>query len=456
MKTALAGILVLAAAVRLIWFSGLQVGDDIVYSRIAVERLDGKWTVNNVQETRHAFLLPIVACYAIFGPGELPLVLYNLLCSLGTVALVFFLVRRGFGPWGGIWAAAMAAVHPNLVFHATECHTDTPLAFWTLASLMMLFRSESSARPMRDMAISGLLLGWAYLHKESAVFVLPFFLGRWLCGARSWRVYVPAAAALVALIAAEAVLNGAWTGDPLRRVTMIRTWHVGPYMVEAHPDARAVLARVFLELPRKLFFGYGAVNLFALAAAAALWFRKDAPMRRFAGWFLAIYASTCAWPSSLVPYLPAFNLYAWTLPPLVVPLLCILGGALGRLRPSLAAGAAVFVAATSMYGVIDLHASTRRLTAGPREAYAWIARHAPATVVSDDGSIQVFDFLEGHKPQRRYVPFQALHEATEGVAIVDRFWTEPDRWWSRPSAAVDPGWEKLLETPRITIYRFSR
>jgi hypothetical protein len=45
-------------------FTGLQAGDDIVYSRIAVDRLNGKADVSNVQQTRSGFLLPLVISYA--------------------------------------------------------------------------------------------------------------------------------------------------------------------------------------------------------------------------------------------------------------------------------------------------------------------------------------------------------------------------------------------------------
>lgn len=447
MKAAFGGILALALAVRLGCFSGLQVGDDIVYSTIAVERLDGKWTVGNVQETRQAFLLPILASYAAFGPGEASLVLYNLLCSLGAVALAFVIARKHFGPWGAVWTALLAALHPNLVFFATECHADSPLAFWTLASLALLFRAESSARPARDMAICGLLLGWGYLHKTSAVFVLPFFLAHWISGRRSWKLYAPAAAAFVAVLVAEAAMYGAWTGDPIRRISMIRYWHVQQYMTEAHPSVGAVLDRVFLDLPRKLFGLRGIVNLAALAAFVAC---RDA--RRFAGWFASVYVCYCAWPSSLVPYLPAFNLYEWTFPPLVLPLAFVLGGALGRMRPARASILAAALAAVCIGGIVEHHAATRRLTAGPREAYAWIAEHNPPVVISDDRSTQVFEFMEGHRPKRRYVPFQDRADET-GVVIVDLFWTEPGQWWSRPGIAVDPAWEKLHESERVAIYR---
>ena len=100
-RTILAALLLLAAGARLRWFTGLQVGDDIVYSKIAAQRAAGELRFTNVHEARNGFLLPITAAYVLFGPGELPLVLYNLLCSLGLVAALFFLARRFWGETAG-------------------------------------------------------------------------------------------------------------------------------------------------------------------------------------------------------------------------------------------------------------------------------------------------------------------------------------------------------------------
>src|SRR6185295_4647976 len=106
---ALLSLVLIAAAVRIRWFTGLQCGDDVVYSTIAVERLHGKTDIGNTQQTRSAFLLPLVASYALFGPGEGPLLLYNLLCSVALVAAVFFLARRSWGDGAGLIAGAVVA-----------------------------------------------------------------------------------------------------------------------------------------------------------------------------------------------------------------------------------------------------------------------------------------------------------------------------------------------------------
>jgi hypothetical protein len=91
--------------------------------------------------------------------------------------------------------------------------------------------------------------------------------------------------------------------------------------------------------------------------------------------------------------------------------------------------------------------------AGARDARAWLEKNPAARVIADDKTIENLDFFEGHRPSRQYTPFQEAKEFANSVVIVDRFWTEQGKWWSRPAPAVPSSWRKIHETERITIYR---
>ena len=458
MRRSLAALLILAAAARLFWFSGLQVGDDIVYSKIAAARAAGEWRYTNVHEARNGFLLPITLSYALFGPGELPLVGYNLLCSLGLVAALFLLARRFWGDAAGVVAGAVAALHPNLVFFATECHTDTPVAFWQALTVLVFLSAVDAERPGRRLALAGALVGWTWLHKEHAVFLIPVFAAHWIATRRRWTWYLPMALAALGVFAAELVFFGAMTGDPFKRFALVKSMHVGHYIATRYADAGELAWRLFLELPLRLFWPRSgpawewAVNFLGLACGIAALLRKAPGARFVAGWWLALYLAYCFWPSSLRPYLPSFYLFDWTLPLLAGPLICFVGAELARRPRPLAAAALVLVALGSVVTSRILDQRGRRFAAGGREAHAWLAREKPARVVTDDKTIEVLDFLDGHRPARTYVPFQ---EATsfEGVVIVDKFWTRPGQWWTRPGIEVPPGWTKLYDSERLAIYR---
>ena len=458
-RTILAALLLLAAGARLRWFSGLQVGDDVVYSKIAVQRAHGEYRFTNVHEARIGFLLPITAAVALFGPGEVPLVLYNLLCSLGLVATLFFLARRFWGEAAGGIAGLVAALHPNLVFFATECHTDTPVAFWQALSVLAFLSATDDPRPARKLVVAGLLLGWAWMHKEHAIFLVPLFAGHWIATRRRWTWYLPMALAALGVFLVESLVFAAATGHPFHRFALVRSMHVGHYIATRYADSGELLFRLFLELPRRLFWPRSgpawewAVNFLGLACGVAGVLRKDPGARLCAGWWLAVYLAYCFWPSSLVPYLPSFYLFDWTLPLLAGPLACFAGAELSRRPRPLAAIVLGALALGCLVTSGIIHERGARFAAGGKEAHAWLEREKPNRVISDDKTIEVLDFLDGHRPPRTYVPFQEVKDVAGAVVIVDKFWTEPNQWWTRPGVEVQPGWTKLYETDRLLIYR---
>lgn len=459
----LCAVVLAASALRLRCFSGLQIGDDVVYSAIAVHRLEGRADLANVHEMRAGFIAPIAASYALFGPGEVPLVLYNLLCSLGTVAAVFFLSRRLFSERAAWLASVVAAAHPVLVCYATEGHTDTPVAFWSALALLAFLRSEDSDRPARLRILAGLLLGWAWLHKESAVFFAPFFLAHGIVLRRRWTECVPVAAAGLAVFVLECAANGFYTGDPFRRFAMVRAAHTEMFMAGAYASPGAVLVRVFLEpalrlfVPTRLEYLHRAVSLAGLAAGLALLKARDPGARRIGGWWLLLFLAYSFWPSSLRPYLPSFFIFEWTLPPLVVPLVCLLGAGLARLPRARALGAAALLLIVSTVSAELYGRMARRFGDGPREAHRWIERNRPARVVADAKSVEAYVFLEGHRPRRIYESLGKAPSYEGAVVVVDRFWTQPGRWWSQPLpgtvANPPPGWTKLYESERVIVYR---
>jgi hypothetical protein len=462
-RIVLALLLLLAAGLRLRYFSGLQVGDDIVYTSIAAQRIHGEFHVTNVHEARQGFLLPVTFFYALFGPGEFPLLLYNLLCSIGLVAAVYFLARRFWGDAAGALSGAVAAFHPNLVFFATECHTDTPVALWQALGVLALLSAADGEKSKEKRVLAGLLVGWAWLHKEHAVFLIPFFAGHKIATRRSWTWYLPVLLPALGVFLSETAVYAALTGNPLHRFALVRSMHVGHYMAAQYAAAPALLRRLFLELPLLLFtpkYGHhweGTLNLAGAVGAALLLARRERGAGVLVGWWASIFLGYSFWPSSLHPYLPSFLLHDWTLPPLAAPLLCCLGGAAVRSRRELAVAGILLLAIISLRTIHASWENGLKFAAGGKEAHAWLAGERPARVIADDKTIEVLDFLDGHRPARNYTRFQEAKDYSGAVVIVDRFWTEPDRWWSRPvseEAKRPPAsWKKVYESGRLTLYR---
>ncbi len=451
-------LLILAAGVRGIYFTGLQIGDDIVYSKTALERLEGTLRFTNVQQTRMGFLLPIMLFYAVFGPGEVPLVLYNIICSVGLVGVVFALARRYWGEKAGLMASWIAAIHPNLVRFASECHADTPVALWHALVVHFFLGALDSERPAKRLALAGLLLGWAYLHKEHAVFIIPFFVSHWLLTGRRWTWYLPMALAALGVFLAELAGFAILAGNPFKRFEMIRYWHVGRYMAEHYTTVGSILYRLFLDLPvRMLAPWHGLVFLPGLAAGVWLLRRREGGARLLAGWWASIYVGYCFWPSSLIPFLPGFFLFEWTLPVLAAPLVCVLGAAVSRARPAWSVAAGLALSALHMIAVQGAWRHERVYAEGAREAIGWIVRERPALVISDVKTVEALDFFEGHRPARRYVSFQDAGGPGGAVVIVDKYWCAGGRGEGPPIPpeirSPPARWRKVFDSPRISIYR---
>jgi hypothetical protein len=464
-RTAIALVLsiVVAAGLRAWYFTGLQIGDDIVYSRIAVNRLNGVPDVTNTQGARNGFMLPILAAYALFGAGEVSLVLYNVLCSTALVGTVFLLARKLFGDAAAAPAALVAAIHPNLVRYASECHTDTPVAFWITLALLVFLTALDDDPGARRRILSGLLLGWAYLHKETVIYMALFFAGHWIATKRSWKWYAPIALPVAGTVVLEMVGFWSMTGNPLERYAMIRRWHAGFYMAERYTTLGSILHREFVELPVLLFTPWwgnryvGLINLACLGAGAWSLAKRARGAGTASGWFLALYAGYSFWPSSLYPFLPGFFLFDWTLPPLGTSLAVLFGSVSLR---SPAAAVALILAGVVVLAGLTLHTARndgRPYSAGAREAGPWLRAHPNARVISDDKTIEGLDFFEGHKPSRHYIPFQEATDFAGSVVIVSKFWSQQGQWWSRPvpEVALHPpaSWKKLHESELLIIYR---
>src|SRR5215212_5255051 len=103
--------------------------------------------------------------------------------ALAVVALVYFLVRRLFGPLAGFVAALALAITPIAVAVNRDNETDTLLMFTLLLAAWALTLATEKGR-FRLLALSMALVGVAFNIKMlEAWIVLPAFYGLYLVAA---------------------------------------------------------------------------------------------------------------------------------------------------------------------------------------------------------------------------------------------------------------------------------
>src|SRR6185503_5210275 len=115
----------------------------------------------------------------VFGEGFWPVAIGQLLLGLASVALVFLVAERTFGPVVATLAGVGAATYGPLVFHEAVWLRDTLAVTTSLLALWALGRAPLGGRA-RWLA-AGLALAVAFLTRETALLFLP------LAGGWAWR-----------------------------------------------------------------------------------------------------------------------------------------------------------------------------------------------------------------------------------------------------------------------------
>src|SRR5688572_4456524 len=180
----LAAVLATGAMMRAYLFRGYIGLDDAEYARFAHQfgqqplppvGYDGP----AVFPLRLGATVPTALSFRAFGINEWSMVLYPFVVSIGTIVLAFICAKMFFGPLAGLIAAAIWAVLPIELEHATKLLPDLPAA--SLAALavtvtLVVERSRATAaRLFGGGVLAGLVLGASWLTKETISYLAPLF-----------------------------------------------------------------------------------------------------------------------------------------------------------------------------------------------------------------------------------------------------------------------------------------
>jgi len=164
--------LVLAAALllRVKFFVGFGLGDDLGYIGYADKILAGSYPaldLLNQYAYRPLLLYLFAAGIAIFGHTDLGVVAPVLLASLVTTALVFIFVRKLIDPAAAVWCGLLFAFEPFNVVNSTTMTNDVILACLVFASIgaFVLADRETPSRSRGLFTLSAALMLAAFLVK---------------------------------------------------------------------------------------------------------------------------------------------------------------------------------------------------------------------------------------------------------------------------------------------------
>jgi 4-amino-4-deoxy-L-arabinose transferase-like glycosyltransferase len=185
-KLALLIILILALALRLIFFNGLNWDDDPDYVWRAYQVKSGQaFIFNDNNGFRIGTFYPAALMYVIFGINNFACGAYALVISLLSISAIFSLGQLLFNKTTGLAAALLLAFYPLDVELASRLMPDGLLSGFSLFAIYFLMKGDKKNR--EDNAprlvskgcyvLSGLLLAWCTLvNMSSFVLIILLFI----------------------------------------------------------------------------------------------------------------------------------------------------------------------------------------------------------------------------------------------------------------------------------------
>lgn len=168
-------ILIFATLIRLFFFVGLNLNDDLTYVNTAYDIITGKFRVNTwIIAARYVMNLPIAFFFLLLGVSDFSAALWPLLTSLGSVIITYFIGKEIFDVKVGLLAAFLLSVFPVDVAYATTIVPDIPVAFFMGLSVLFFVLGEKKNNFIYYF-FSGVSIGLAWMVKSMALVILPFF-----------------------------------------------------------------------------------------------------------------------------------------------------------------------------------------------------------------------------------------------------------------------------------------
>lgn len=285
----LAGVLAVAAGLRLAFSESISGNDDLSVANCALDALDAGWPPRVPTAhycARFGLVGPMALVFGLAGTGAAQASVLPALASLAGLLLAWGLGRRLFGPAEGLAAAAALALFPMDIEFAGLAFPDAPQGALMAGAVLCLLRAADPARPARGRAalglaaLAGALWAWAYYVKVDAGLLVLVLGLAWALGLARFAHVAVAGAVALALVAAEWAAYAAALGEPLLRLRF------------ESAAANEVLApgrdyRNALTYPKAMFalpYQAGVMYWAWAAALAAAALARSRPALFLAGW----------------------------------------------------------------------------------------------------------------------------------------------------------------------------
>ncbi len=211
------GLMALGLTLRLLWFSGYGLGDDIIFRHLIAHLLTNHVVFPDNQAYRFVWWLPTALGGRLFGLGETAMILPITTAATLGIGLVYLFGKHLWGRAGGVIAALLLIFHPLDFAWSTMIASDIILSFISALAMLFVLRAleqDDPAWKRRCWIGAGVCLWLGYHTKVSAVLLVPGMAVMCWSGRRrldASACYLLGTAGL--LFGASAIVSYAFAGD---------------------------------------------------------------------------------------------------------------------------------------------------------------------------------------------------------------------------------------------------
>lgn len=169
-------IIIFGILLRIIFFSGYQVGDDKHYLVQAYKFSIGNFEPgDNIWSVRIGLVLPTAIFFSLFGVNEVSMSLFPFICSIGVIILIYYFGKLLFNTQVGLLSAFLLSFFPLDVIFATQLYPDIPLEFFLSLGIFFFLKGEKTDKRMYYL-LSGIFIGIAYFCRITVLIIVFFFI----------------------------------------------------------------------------------------------------------------------------------------------------------------------------------------------------------------------------------------------------------------------------------------
>lgn len=447
-------IILFGLTLRLNFFVGLNWNDDPGYVFDAYRISTGSFEPAYTNGLRSGMIYPVALFLKIFGVSNASITLYPLLCSLGSIILIFYFGKLLFNEKVGLLAAFLLSFYPLNIIYATWVMPDVPLAFFTGLSIFLFvignmtrgrfvikqhkkyLKTRKVLRIKKSnvcFLLSGLFLGMGYLLKVTGLIPVLFFSLYVLFKRQVKLDYSFILVGFLIIFSMESIYTYSHSGDPFLRYHTITEYFTGKDVVREHglnTDLKFYPRQMFslnqgnrIIWDNKYNMNYGFFFYFVVLSLAYCFVKWE--KRAFVPiiWLLVFFAYLEFGSMSLTHFQPIHRLFRHltiiTMPSILL-LAHFLYDNMSRhiVRKSFSLLVIAFLLVTSIYYTYHKHEYLNASTYDVKAMYQFLKDEPKKQVYTDGGAIGHIQFYFGFE---RNMYMRAVYTETNCNRIKDAY-----------------------------------